>query len=109
MFCATMSFVMMRRRSAAIRLYLKFAGSITAYSVGLIDRYSPQHRRFLASGFTCAGCQSTLLNDSFIADIRCYDCDGKYVHILEIRRRGSVCECPRCGHRWPLRRSSANI
>jgi hypothetical protein len=44
-----------------LRLYVALTGSISACTVGLLDGYTAEHRRFLCSGFTCGVCWEFLM------------------------------------------------
>ena len=92
--------------NAAFRLYLRVVGSLTANTLGIVDRYTPEHRRFLSSGFVCfvcAGCHATLINSRWMADVKCYGQDGVEVSILQARAKAGYFACPKCFHRWELR------
>jgi len=90
--------------NAAFKCYLKVVGSLTAYTLGIIDRYTPEHRQFLASGFECAGCHSTLINSRGMADVKCLAQDGSEVPMLQARAKARYFVCPKCSHRWGLRK-----
>jgi hypothetical protein len=89
--------------NAPLKWYLKIVGSLTAYTLGVVDRYSPEHRRFLASGFECASCHSTLLTSRGMADVKCLAQDGSEVPMLQARAKAKFFACPKCSHRWELR------
>lgn len=89
--------------NAALQLYLKVVGCLTANTIGILDRYTPEHRRFLSSGFVCAGCQATLTTRWLLADVNCFSPDGEAVPLMLARTKGKYFGCPRCSHRWELR------
>src|SRR5437660_10097583 len=60
----------MNVNSPWLKGYLRVTGSIAA-AVGVLDRYSKEHRAFLSSGFICQNCKRTLLSKYFVADVRC--------------------------------------
>jgi len=92
----------MKQRSVLLRLYLRAVGSLTAYTLGIIERYPPEHKKFLTSGFVCQSCAQTLLSKSWMADVTCYDADGEVVSIMEAKAKGRFFGCPKCNHRWPI-------
>ena len=100
-------FCQMKRSPAKnlLRLYVALTGSLSAYTIGLIDGYTPAHRRFLASGFICESCQEFLITRTLMADVVVYDGQGNVVPILQARSRGKQFGCPKCGHRWDFRRT----
>lgn len=92
--------------------YLRVVGSLTAYTLGVIDRYSAEHRRFLASGFVCGGCHETLIRkyhrwpvSGWVADAECYGPQGEEVPLLQARKKGSHFACPKCSYRWAFRKA----
>ena len=86
------------------RLYFRAFGLYTANTVGRLARYHPQHRAFLSSGSVCPQCGQTLLNRSWMPLVRCLDCDGNPVRLMEASARGASFACPFCDCRWPIRR-----
>jgi len=90
-----------------LRAYVALTGSIAAYTVGLIDRYTPEHRRFLSSGFTCGNCREFLIKKTLMADVLVVDEHGSEVPILMARLKGKYCKCPRCGHQWASRQAKS--
>ena len=90
--------------NAAFKWYLRIVGSLTANTLGIIDRYTPAHRKFLSSGFVCAGCHATLINSRLMADVKCYGEDDVELPIWKARAKARYFACPKCSHRWELRR-----
>ncbi|MFO0911597.1 MAG: hypothetical protein U0795_01465 [Pirellulales bacterium] len=88
-----------------LRIYVALTGAVTAYTVGLLDRYTAEHRRFLASGFVCGACKEFLIKKTLVADVMVLDASGNSVPLLLARLKGKYFVCPRCGHRWELRRT----
>jgi DNA-directed RNA polymerase subunit RPC12/RpoP len=76
---------------------------MTAWTLGWLDHYTPEHRKFLASGYVCQQCGRTLLTKYLIADVKCYGPAGNVVPIMQARRKGKYFECPQCLYRWILR------
>ncbi len=79
-------------------------GATCAYTLGILDAYSTQHRAFLASGFVCEKCHSALHTGRWMPNIVCLDKAGKPIPTLQTRSRGHCFECQVCQHRWPLSR-----
>lgn len=94
--------------NAVFKWYVKGVGKLTASTLGVLDRYTPEHRQFLASGFECAGCRSTLLDRWLMADVKCLAEDGSEVPILQARTKARYFACPKCSHRWRLRDEGGN-
>ncbi len=90
-----------------LQAYVAFTGAIAAYTIGLIDRYSLEHRRFLSSGFICGGCRGFLIKKTLIADVQIMDANGGEVPMFMARSRGKYFKCPRCGHQWEFRQAKA--
>jgi len=86
-----------------VRLYVASTGYLAAYTIGVIDKYSAEHKRFLKSGFICALCKGFLLKKTLVADVIIKDKDGNEVPILKTRAKGKYFCCPRCNHRWVFR------
>lgn len=86
-----------------LRAYIALTGYICVYTIGVIDRYTVEHRRFLYSGFTCGSCQEFLVRKSLLADVITYDAQGNEIPVFNARAQGKQFGCPRCGHRWDLR------
>lgn len=84
--------------------YLKLCGRY-ARGFGLIDNYSEEHQEFLSSGFKCPKCQQTLMKSYGVADVNCYDKNGKKVSVSMIGFKGKNFECPKCKHRWKFRKT----
>lgn len=87
-----------------LRLYVALTGSLAAYTLGLLDSYTPEHRRFLSSGFICGACKEFLIKKTLLADVVVYDPQGNVIPMLQARARGKYFACPKCGHRWEFRR-----
>jgi len=87
-----------------IWLYVALTGCIVACTFGIIDKYSPEHKRFLMSGFICGSCKRFLLNKKLMADVIAKDEEGNEVPALEIRARAKYFCCPKCNHKWKLRK-----
>ena len=83
--------------------YLKAVGRFTAATIGKLDGYSDEHRRWLSSGYVCQNCNRTLMDRWGVAEVNCYAADGQRVPLLMIRIKGRVFECPKCSYRWPFR------
>jgi ssDNA-binding Zn-finger/Zn-ribbon topoisomerase 1 len=83
--------------------YLKLCGKI-ASGIGLVDNYSDEHQKFLLSGFECPKCRQTLMKSYGVADVTCYDKNGKRVPVFLIRMRGRYFECPKCKYQWEFRK-----
>src|SRR2546421_71813 len=77
-----------------IRGFATVVGSLTAWTLGRLDRYTPEHRKFLSSGFVCQNCRRTLLTKYLGADTKCYDAAGSVVPIMQARWKGKYFECP---------------
>jgi len=90
-----------------LRLYVALTGSISAYTTGIVQNYSPEHQRFLRSGFTCASCRSFLIKKTLVADIIVKDEEGNIVPLMETKSRGRYAYCPRCNYKWPLRKDQS--
>jgi len=83
--------------------YLKILGTCFAKIMGRRSNYSPQHMRYLSSGFSCEKCHKTLVSKSSMPLVQCYDVNGSAIPLIEARSRGFEFECKECLHRWPLR------
>lgn len=60
--------------------------------------YTPEHRRFLASGFRCENCRRMLL-----AGPRYIHADGRPVlKIAVVATADATAVCPKCSFRWPV-------
>lgn len=94
-----------RALNPLLRTYVALSGAVTAYTVGLLDSYTAEHLRFLASGFICDGCKEFLIKKTLVADVIVLDSNGNSVPLLLARLKGKHFVCPRCGHRWELRRT----
>ncbi len=90
-----------------LRMYVALTGSITAYTIGVLDRYSDEHRRFLSSGFICGGCGEFLIRKTLVADVIVYDDLGNRIPMLQARFKGKYFGCPKCDHRWELRKTKS--
>ncbi|MCD6048695.1 MAG: hypothetical protein K0Q55_98 [Verrucomicrobia bacterium] len=86
-----------------LRAYVAFTGSLTACTIGRIDHYTEEHRRFLSSGFICGSCKEFLIRKSLLADVITYDAQGNEISVFRARKQGRQFGCPRCGHRWDIR------
>jgi len=86
-----------------LKAYVRVTGTLAAFTLGIVDRYSKEHRTFLSSGFICQNCKKTLLTKYLVADVRCYDADGKLVPLVRARSKGRFFECPICQYRWRFR------
>jgi len=91
-----------------LRLYVALTGSIAAYTLGLLDSYTPEHRRFLSSGFVCGSCKEFLLTKTLMAEVIIYDGQGNEVPMLQARAKGKYFACPKCGYKWEIRRNQAS-
>src|SRR5712671_6184033 len=87
-----------------LRAYVALTGFISAHTVGVLDRHTPEHRRFLSSGFTCGSCKEFLIKKTLVADVIIYDDQGNTIPMLQARAKGKYFACPKCGHRWKLRK-----
>jgi hypothetical protein len=87
-----------------LRLYVALTGSISACTVGLLDGYTAEHRRFLCSGFTCGACREFLIKKTMLADVVVLDSESGEIPMLQARAKGRYFACPKCGHRWEFRR-----
>ena len=94
----------MKRPSLLTRLFLQVHGAVVAYTVGVVDRFTKEHKKFLSSGFVCQNCKETLLTKWWAADIKCYDVKGEKVPLMKLRLKARFFECPKCLHRWPFRK-----
>ena len=88
---------------ALLRLYVAITGCLTVYTIGIIDKYTPEHKRFLTSGFICASCKGFLLKKTMVADVIIKDAEGNEVPMLKTRSKGKYFCCPRCNHSWMFR------
>ena len=84
-------------------LYLQIIGATTAYTIGKIDRYSPEHQRYLTSGYTCGSCGARLMKKVLLPDVRILDADGCEVPIMKARTKGEKFQCPKCSFSWKFR------
>ncbi len=84
-------------------LYLRFTGIIAAY-IGLIDGYTPEHRQYLTSGYTCGNCGARLIRKVLLPDVRILDAEGQEVSILKARAKGKKFQCPKCSYSWKFRK-----
>ncbi len=91
-----------------LRAYVALTGSLCAHTIGVFDRYTEEHRRFLCSGFTCGSCHEFLIRKSLLADVVTYDPQGNEVPMFKARAQGKQFGCPRCGHRWDIRLTKAS-
>jgi hypothetical protein len=82
--------------------YLKGVGWFSA-AIGKLDRYSPEHLKWLSSGYVCQNCKTILMSRWGVADVNCYAANGERVTLALARLKGKVFECPKCNHRWDLR------
>ena len=85
-------------------LYLKIIGVMTAYTIGLIDNYTPEHQKYLISGYTCGGCGVRLMKKVLLPDVRILDADGHEVPIMKARAKGEKFQCPKCSYSWKFRK-----
>jgi len=90
-----------------LRAYVALSGTITACTIGFLDRYTPEHRRFLSSGFQCGSCQEYLIGKWLVADVNIYDAEGNKVPMMVARFKGKRMACPKCGHQWEFRRATS--
>jgi len=88
-----------------LRVYVALTGSISAYTLGLLDRYTPEHRRFLSSGFICGACKEFLIKKTLVADVNVFDEQGNAIPLLQARAKGKYFGCPKCGHKWQFRQT----
>src|SRR5262249_50102219 len=88
-----------------LRLYVALTGSIAAYTLGLFDKYTREHRRFLTSGFTCGSCGEFLIKKTLMADVVIYDNEGNSISVLQARAKGKSFACPKCGYKWDFRQT----
>ncbi len=86
-----------------LRAYVALTGSLAAYTIGILDHYTPEHKRFLASGFICASCRGFLLKKTMMADVIIKDADGNEVSMMKARSKGKFFCCPRCNHEWAFK------
>src|ERR1051326_4830097 len=93
----------MNNHSPFVLEFVRVVGSLTANTVGRLDRYTKEHRDFLSSGFECSVCHQRLIGKWLIADVTCYDSQGGRIPLMKERLKGQCFECPRCLHRWPMR------
>jgi hypothetical protein len=93
----------MNNHSPFVLGFVRVVGSLTANTVGRLDRYTKEHRDFLSSGFECSVCHQRLIGKWLIADVTCYDSQGGRIPLMKARLKGQCFECPRCLHRWPMR------
>jgi len=83
--------------------YLVLVGKLTAATVGRLDNYSPEHQRFLSSGYNCPSCEHTLMRWWGVSNVLCLAADGKRVPVAIARLKGDMFQCPNCLHRWKFR------
>ena len=81
----------------------KVFGTFLGATFGRLDRYTREHKSFLASGFVCEKCRERLLGKWGIADVKCYDSKGGIVPLMQARFKGKYFECPKCLFRWSFR------
>ena len=93
----------MNVNSPWIRGFARVVGTLTAWTLGRVDRYTPEDRKFLSSGFVWQNCGRTLLTKYLVADVKCYDPSGNVVPLTQARCKGKYFECPHCLHRWIFR------
>lgn len=62
-----------------VKAFLRVVGALTAHTLGRLDRYTGQHRKFLSSGFVCQNCNQTLIVKWWTAGVNCYDSKGEKV------------------------------
>src|SRR5882724_8769632 len=89
-----------------LRAFVALTGSVWAYTGGMLDRYTPEHRRFLSSGFICGSCKEFLVKNTLVANVITYDDQGNVIPMLQARWKGKYFGCPKCGHRWQARLSA---
>jgi hypothetical protein len=94
----------MKQPSRITKVLLKVILAPLAYTIGVADRYTKEHRKFLSSGFVCQNCKETLLTKWWVADVNCYDSNGDTIPIMKLRLKARFFECPKCFHRWPFRK-----
>ena len=87
-----------------LRIYCALTGTIGALLIGIVDRYSGEHMKFLMLGFTCGSCKSFLIKKPLVADVVALDVEGNEVPMLQIRKKAHRLRCPKCDHQWPLRK-----
>src|SRR5882724_5145469 len=97
----------MNCQSPLIRVFLRANGVVIANTLGRLDRYTKEHRKFLSSGFVCQKCRQTLVGRWWTAGVNCCDSNGQKVPIMQARLKGRYFECPKCLHRWPFRKVHA--
>jgi len=49
------------------------------------------------------------MSSNVVADINCYDKNGKKVPVLMIGVKGKYFECPICKHHWKIRKTDGII
>lgn len=85
-------------------LYLQIVGSITAYTIGLIDSYTPEHQKYLISGYTCGHCGAILVKKVLLPNVRVLDIDDQEVPLMKARAKGKKFQCPNCSYSWNIRK-----
>ena len=85
-------------------LYLQIIGSATAYTIGLFDSYTPEHQRYLITGYTCGNCGARLIKKVLLPNVRILDTDGYEVPLMKARAKGEKFQCPKCSYSWKFRK-----
>ena len=91
------------RKSLLTSAFLRVVGALTAHTLGRLDQYTTEHRKFLSSGYVCQECNQALIGKWWTAGVNCYDSEGQRVSLMHARLKGRYFECPKCLHRWPFR------
>ena len=91
---------------SAITYRFSLVTGIFAHTIGRLDRYTNEHRKFLSSGLVCQKCNEMLIGKWGTAGVNCYDANDKRIPIILARLKGRYFECPKCLHQWPSRQGN---
>jgi hypothetical protein len=90
---------------AAITRRFSLVTGLLGETIGRLNRWSEEHRKFLRAGLVCQNCKQMLIGKWGMTGVNCYDSKGERIPPIQTRRKGWYAECPNCLHRWQFRQS----